>query len=181
MGCSLPVLTTATPGPRRESPPIMRFIETLSPETIHLLRRIYQQSQQHRVRQRAPCILLSFQRHSPRQLAPLFGVDRITIYHWLDAWTPSALPVYMTADEKAAPQLLARSKNSRFDSGPDSFPKISIRFGLESKANLTSTPANKRSSESSNPFASAGNGCVGGFLRPPTRCSIKSEKPLSRR
>ena len=64
----------------------MRFIETLSPETIHLLRRIYQQSQQHRVRQRAHSILLSFQRHSPRQLALLLGVDRITIYHWLDAW-----------------------------------------------------------------------------------------------
>jgi transposase len=70
----------------------MRFIQELSNETIHLLQRVYKQSRHHRVRQRAHCILLSFQGYTTDHLAGMFTVDRITIYHWLNAWEQHQFP-----------------------------------------------------------------------------------------
>jgi Homeodomain-like domain-containing protein len=64
----------------------MRFIRDLSPETQHLLRRCYKESQHHRVRQRAQCILLSFDGRTTTELMDIFHVERLTIYHWFDAW-----------------------------------------------------------------------------------------------
>ena len=64
----------------------MRFIHDLSLETQHLLRRCYKESQHHRVRQRAHCILLSFSGKTTTELRHIFDVDRLTIYHWLNAW-----------------------------------------------------------------------------------------------
>lgn len=64
----------------------VRFIQDVSPETHHLLHRLYKESQYHRVRQRAHCILLSFQGINTTALMAIFSVDRITIYNWFDAW-----------------------------------------------------------------------------------------------
>jgi transposase len=64
----------------------MRFIENVGQETISMLQRIYKQSKHHRVRQRAHCILLSFQRHTTTELVEIFQVDRLPIYHWFHAW-----------------------------------------------------------------------------------------------
>jgi transposase len=64
----------------------VRFIQDLSPETCNLLHRVYKESRHHRVRQRAHCILLSFQGINTTTLTAIFSVDRITIYNWFDAW-----------------------------------------------------------------------------------------------
>jgi len=64
----------------------VRFIHNFSPETRSLLHRIYKASQHHRVRQRAHCLLLSDQGINTTALMAIFSVDRITIYHWFDAW-----------------------------------------------------------------------------------------------
>ena len=64
----------------------MRFIQNLSLETISLLRRIYQQSQHHQVRQRAQCILLSYEGYSTTTLMDVFKVTRLTIYNWFNEW-----------------------------------------------------------------------------------------------
>jgi transposase len=64
----------------------MRFIHDVSPETRSLLHRLYKQSQHHRVRQRAHCIVLSSQGITTTALMAIFSVDRITIYNWFDAW-----------------------------------------------------------------------------------------------
>jgi transposase len=64
----------------------VRFIQNLHPETRSLLHRIYKESQHHRVRQRAHCILLSYQGINTTVLMAIFSVDRITIYNWFDAW-----------------------------------------------------------------------------------------------
>src|SRR5215510_5823492 len=64
----------------------MRFIQNLSPETCSLLHKIYKKSAHHRVRQRAHCILLSYQGIHTTALMAIFSVDRITIYNWFDAW-----------------------------------------------------------------------------------------------
>lgn len=68
-----------------------RFIQELSPETTHLLQRIYQRSTRHQVRQRAHCILLSFEGYPVTELMVIFAVTRKTIYSWLDAWEQSRL------------------------------------------------------------------------------------------
>src|SRR5262249_12809613 len=64
----------------------VRFIQNVSPETRNLLHRIYKESQHHRVRQRAHCILLSSQGINTTALMTIFSVDRITLYNWFDAW-----------------------------------------------------------------------------------------------
>ena len=61
-------------------------IQNLSPETRSLLHRIYKESKHHRVRQRAHCLLLSYQGINTTVLMSIFSVDRITIYNWFDAW-----------------------------------------------------------------------------------------------
>ena len=63
-----------------------RFIQEVSSETRHFLHRLYKESQHHRVRQRAHCILLSLQGIKITTLMAIFSVDRITIYNWFDAW-----------------------------------------------------------------------------------------------
>lgn len=64
----------------------MRFMRDLSPETQRLLRRCYKESQHHRVRQRAHCMLLSFEGKTSKELMHIFAVERLTIYHWFNAW-----------------------------------------------------------------------------------------------
>ncbi len=68
-----------------------RFIQGLSPETIHLLQRIYRSSGHHQVRQRAHCILMSFRGFNVTELMSIFGVTRKTIYTWFDAWETQRL------------------------------------------------------------------------------------------
>jgi transposase len=70
----------------------MRFIQDVSNETIHLLQRSHKQSRHHRVRQRAHCILLSVQGYTTNHLADIFHGDRITIYHWFNAWEQRGFP-----------------------------------------------------------------------------------------
>ena len=64
----------------------MRFMRNLTPETQRLLRRCSKESQQHRVRQRDHGILLSFDGKTTKELMHIFDVERLTIYHWFDAW-----------------------------------------------------------------------------------------------
>ncbi|GFE72226.1 IS630 family transposase [Chroococcus sp. FPU101] len=69
----------------------MKFISDLSPETINMLKRIYKQSKHHKVRQRAHCILLSFQGYSFVQLMKIFEVSRKTMHNWIKAWSEKKL------------------------------------------------------------------------------------------
>lgn len=70
----------------------MRFVKPLYPETIHLLQRLYKQSQHSRVRQRAHCILLSAKGDRIRTLMEIFHVSRRTVINWLDAWEARGFP-----------------------------------------------------------------------------------------
>ncbi|XHX78120.1 MAG: IS630 family transposase [Stenomitos frigidus ULC029] len=69
----------------------MRLVRDLSLETQKILKRIYQDSQHHLVRQRAQCILLSFQGWSLSQLRQLYGISRKTLYTWLTRWEDERL------------------------------------------------------------------------------------------
>lgn len=69
----------------------MKFISDLNLETIKMVERIYKQSKHHKVRQRAHCILLSFQGFSFAQLMTIFGVSRKTMHNWIKAWSEKKL------------------------------------------------------------------------------------------
>jgi len=58
----------------------MRFIRDLSWETEKMLERIYRYSEHHQTRQRAKCLLLSFQGTAIKELMKIFEVIRKTIY-----------------------------------------------------------------------------------------------------
>lgn len=69
----------------------MRLVRDLSGETQKVLGRIYKESKHHLVRQRAQCILLSFQGWTMPQLIQLFGISRKTLYTWLTRWEDERL------------------------------------------------------------------------------------------
>ena len=64
----------------------MRFIRELNPETRKLLKRMMRHSQYYQVRQRAKCIILSYQKFSIKELMRIFEVSRKTIYNWFTLW-----------------------------------------------------------------------------------------------
>jgi transposase len=64
----------------------MVFIENLCLPQIKFLQRIFKESKKHHVRQRAHCILLSYQRFKVTDLAKVFGKTERTIYTWLNQW-----------------------------------------------------------------------------------------------
>ncbi len=51
----------------------MRFVKNLCWLQIKLLHRIHKESKRHHVRQRAHCILLSYQGYQVNELAKIFG------------------------------------------------------------------------------------------------------------
>ncbi len=64
----------------------MRFVKNLCRLQIKLLHRIHKESKRHHVRQRAQCILLSYQGYQVNELAKIFGKTQRTIYTWLNQW-----------------------------------------------------------------------------------------------
>ncbi|MBD2578807.1 IS630 family transposase [Oscillatoria sp. FACHB-1406] len=64
----------------------MRFFRELEVETLKLLKRIDRDSKSSQVRQRAKCIILSYQGYSIRELMAIFKVSRKTLYNWLTRW-----------------------------------------------------------------------------------------------
>lgn len=64
----------------------MRYIRDLNPENIKLLQRISKESKYYQVRNRAKCLILSYQGLPIKQLMVIFGVGRKTIYNWFTKW-----------------------------------------------------------------------------------------------
>ena len=64
----------------------MRFVEGLCIYQIRLLTRINKESKKHHVRQRAHCILLSYQGFCVSELANIFRKTQRAIYSWLELW-----------------------------------------------------------------------------------------------
>ena len=84
----------------------MRFIRDLSWETKKRLERIYQYSEHHQTRQRAKCLLLSFQGTPIKELMKIFEVARKTIYNWFSEWEENKLVgLYNRAGQGRKPKL----------------------------------------------------------------------------
>lgn len=89
----------------------MRWIRDLSRETQRILKRIYKQSRHHQVRQRAQCILLSFQGLTIKELMTIFSVSRKTLYNWLTSWEDKKLVgLYDQAGRGRKPKLKEEQK-----------------------------------------------------------------------
>jgi transposase len=101
----------------------MRFIEDISQETFSMLQRIYKHSKHHRVRQRAHCILLSFQRATTTELLKIFHVDRITIYHWFDAWESRHLAGLYDHAKQGRPPKCTPEQKAQICQWAKAFPK----------------------------------------------------------
>lgn len=69
----------------------MRFIRDLTFDTAKLLERIYKQSVHYQVRQRAHCILLSYEGKRIAELIEIFQVSRGTVYNWMNDWEDNRL------------------------------------------------------------------------------------------
>jgi transposase len=64
----------------------MRFISRLGYETKKLLKTIEKKSKYYQVRNRAKCILLSYEGYEINQLINILKISRNTIYNWLNNW-----------------------------------------------------------------------------------------------
>ena len=117
----------------------MRFIEDLSQETQSILQRIYKYSQHYRVRQRAHCILLSSKGSTTTQLQEIFHVDRITIYHWLNAWESRRLCGLYERKGRGRPPKLTTEHKEQIRQWAKDFPRnlpqirllIHEKFGID--------------------------------------------------
>src|SRR5262245_41441141 len=107
----------------------MRFIENVSQETISMLQRIYKYSKHHRVRQRAHCIFLSFHRHTTTKLMDIFQVDRITIYHWFDAWESRHLAGLYDKTKQGRPPKCTPEQKAQIRQWAKAFPKNLNKIG----------------------------------------------------
>jgi transposase len=101
----------------------MRFVEDVSQETISMLQRIYKHSKHHRVRQRAHCLLLSLQGLTTTELVKIFQVDRITIYHWFDAWETQRLAGLYDRAKQGRPQKCTPEQKEQIRQWAKAFPK----------------------------------------------------------
>lgn len=84
----------------------MRYIKNLCHDTRNLLKRIYKNSVKHEVRQKAKCLLLSFQGYSITELSEIFEVHFNTIYNWFNAWeTEKLLSLYHSKGQGRKPKI----------------------------------------------------------------------------
>ncbi len=101
----------------------MRFIQDLSPETQSILRRLHKHSQHHRVRQRAHCILLSFQGMTTNELMKVFEVERLTLYNWLNAWDTRRLAGLYDHKGRGRPPKLTIAEQEQVQQYIEQHPK----------------------------------------------------------
>jgi transposase-like protein len=64
----------------------MRYITNITEEQVEHLRKVSRHSRNHRERERAKAILLSYKGYNVTVLSDIFEVSRGTITNWLDAW-----------------------------------------------------------------------------------------------
>ncbi|KJU85208.1 transposase [Candidatus Magnetobacterium bavaricum] len=102
---------------------IMRFIKNLSPETISLLRRISKSSKNHRVRQRAHCIILSNEGHTCSDLMGIFDVSLVTIYNWFNDWEKCHLISLYDKPRSGRISKLSEEQIEEIKKWTKSFPK----------------------------------------------------------
>lgn len=123
----------------------MRFIRGLNNETTKFLQRVYKESKHHQVRQRAQCILFSYQGYTTNELSHMFKVDRITIYSWFNSWESRRFSGLYAKKGRGRPPILNLDQKEQVREWSKLYPKnlnkiiylVEEEFGLEiSKATI---------------------------------------------
>ena len=113
----------------------MRFIRELNAETRKLLERISLQSKFPQVRNRAKCILLSYQRLSINELMLIFGVSRKTIYNWLTRWEEQQIKGIYNQKGRGRKSKLNQEQKKQVQewvkSEPKSLKKVKLKINKE--------------------------------------------------
>ena len=81
------------------------------------------------MRQRAQCVLLSFQGYTAKELAHIFHVDRITIYHWFDAWAMRRFPGLYDRKGPGRPPSFTQEQKEQIRQWAKLFPKNLSKIG----------------------------------------------------
>lgn len=101
----------------------VRFVQNISHETQQMLQRIYKESKHHRVRQRAHCVLLSSQGMTINALLHIFDVERLTIYHWFNAWDTDHLAGLYDHKGRGRPPKLTIAEQTKGQQYIEQYPK----------------------------------------------------------
>lgn len=119
----------------------MRFIRDLSWESQKMLKRIYRESKHHQVRERAKCLLLSFQGCTIEELMKIFKVTRKTIYNWFTGWEDKKLiGLYNRPGRGRKSKLTEIQKDQVIDwvkEEPKSLRKVQAKIHKEWKISLS--------------------------------------------
>lgn len=119
----------------------MRFIRDLSWESQKMLERIYRESKHHQVRQRAKCLLLSFQGATIEELMKIFKVTRKTLYNWLTGWEDKKLiGLYNRRGRGRKPKLIESQQRQVIDwvkEEPKSLKKVQAKINKEWEIKLS--------------------------------------------
>lgn len=113
----------------------MRFIRDLNVDTAKLLKRIYKHSVHPQVRQRAHCILLSYEGKTIPELISIFQVSRNTIYNWINDWEDNRLiGLYNRTGQGRKPRFNEAQKQQIkvwVKSAPKDLKKVLVRIKEE--------------------------------------------------
>lgn len=81
------------------------------------------------MRQRAHGVLLSFQGYTPKELAHIVHVDRVTIYHGFDAWETRRFPGLYDRTGKGRPPSCTSEQKDEMRPWATLFPKNLNKIG----------------------------------------------------
>jgi transposase len=95
------------------SRPASRFVEKLSKQQIHELKKLKDHGGTPRIRHRAHAILLSHQRTSIVELAKTFQTNRLTISQWLDRWDADCLEGLADKPRPGSPPKLTEPEQAQ--------------------------------------------------------------------
>lgn len=110
----------------------MLLLREINPETEKLLIRISCSSKLPQVKNRAKCIILSYQGCSIPQLMKLFVVSRRTIYNWLTRWESRGFVGLYSEKGRGRKALLSKEQiqevKELIKSEPKSLKKVAIKI-----------------------------------------------------
>ena len=104
----------------------MRFVKLTAAELI-TLQQGHKNGSQFQFRDRCFCLLLSHQGKSVTELAQFFGVSRITVYAWFDAWETNGIGGLMNRKGQGRKPILSLQNRNTSNGSKMPLPVIRSR------------------------------------------------------
>ena len=113
----------------------MIILREFNKETEKLLMRIYKQSKFFQVRDRAKCILLTYQGFKENQLMTIFQVSRSTLYNWWNRWEEKGIIGLYNTKGRGRKQKLNQQQQKQIKEWVKSEPKNLNKTRIKVKLN----------------------------------------------